>query len=498
MKKFISSILVLFVAAGLFAGNMESKVRNVPKNISVGAFKNPKENLGKLVENLISESSDESEKVKILHDWICDNIEYDTDLYFSGKNSKQDYVSVLKKKKAVCSGYSALMNEMCRIAGIECVSIKGYSKGFGYTGSLGNKTDHEWNAVKIGHNWELVDVTWDAGFVEYKTWIKSYSTEWFFLEPKYFIYSHLPEQSEFQYLKNPRTKAEFVKEPYVAGKFFRDGFSFGENAPDYKTEISGETEFDFNSKNKYSIIAQVLDEKSGNQIKNGAWVNRTNSKFTIKVDVPSKDTCRVLVFAKKIGEETYPYYFSVFEFEEEIIPNCQKLSEENQISMEDFDSFKKSFFKVRDNDRYYFLDDQFDDARKETVRQVLKKLDISGDIHEPIFEFKIAASFAYGGFGKDVVKFPSTYTSYSLSTGTKLISPVSGTLAKNSTVKFQIESSDFQKLALKVNGELLPFVKNPENGLFELETEITDSENVVVFGNTEGRNYTGLWYYEVK
>ncbi len=131
MKKFTVALLVLILAAPLFSASMDSRVRSVPKDTLELVTKSPKKGLPTLVKILTEKAGGTQAKVKIFHDWICDNIAYDADMYFSGRVSKQDYESVLKKKKAVCSGYSSLMNEMCRLAGIESIGIHGYSKGFG-------------------------------------------------------------------------------------------------------------------------------------------------------------------------------------------------------------------------------------------------------------------------------------------------------------------------------------------------------------------------------
>jgi transglutaminase/protease-like cytokinesis protein 3 len=130
---------------------MEAAVRLVPKESMEQVFVDPETALSGVVSSLTKGVSDQFLKAKILHDWICDNIAYDAEMYLRGRITAQDYVSVLKKKKAVCSGYTNVMNQMCELAGIESIGINGYSKGFGYTGKIGKDTDHAWNAVHIGN-----------------------------------------------------------------------------------------------------------------------------------------------------------------------------------------------------------------------------------------------------------------------------------------------------------------------------------------------------------
>lgn len=58
-----------------------------------------------------------------------------------------------------------------RVAGVHCVTVPGYSKGFGYqTGqSFSGEFDHAWNAVYLEGRWHLVDSTWGSGLVDTTT-----------------------------------------------------------------------------------------------------------------------------------------------------------------------------------------------------------------------------------------------------------------------------------------------------------------------------------------
>ena len=497
MKKLISALLALVVTSSLFAATMDSKVRSVPKDIMEKVFKKPKEGLPLVVKHLTQNAGGAQAKVKVMHDWICDNIAYDTDMYFSGKTSKQDYESVLKKKKGVCSGYASVMNEMCRLAGIESIGIHGYSKGFGYQGKLGNKPDHEWNAVNINGKWQLVDCTWDAGHVDWKTWIKHYSDEWLFLEPQYFIYSHLPEKEEYQYLKNPVSAEQFVKEPYVAGKFFKMGFSFGKNMPDYKTVISETTEFDFEIKQSGVSITSAIREASSNKtIENAVWVNRTGSAFTIDLDVPDKNNYRAFIFAKKTNEANYGERFAIAQFEQDFLPRAEGLLASKKITQKEFDFFKEAFFKVEENGSYYLYEDLFATQRNTAITKIFKLLEVSSGSLEPVLDFDLNADSSYSGFGNSM-KYPTCYASYDSATNTRLISPLGGTLKKGDKVKFEISSKDFSGIAVNVSGSLIPLKKDAK-GVYSAELEIGDVEQVVVYGTKNNKNYSGLWFYGVE
>ncbi|MBR3769567.1 MAG: leucine-rich repeat protein [Lachnospiraceae bacterium] len=98
----------------------------------------------------------EEEKVKIIHDLICDKVDYNHGV-LSGDNQitneeeevyfTQSAYSVFCTDLTVCAGYTQSFMWLCNAVDIEC---------FGVTSS-----DHAWNKVKVNDNWYNMDVTWD-------------------------------------------------------------------------------------------------------------------------------------------------------------------------------------------------------------------------------------------------------------------------------------------------------------------------------------------------
>lgn len=111
------------------------------------------------------------EKAAALHDWICNNIYYDTDSIV-GEYNTAPYVAtdVLEKKRAVCLGYANLYASLCRAISIPCNVVTGYA--LGVTGSHDvnwnennintEEANHAWNEVYIDNRWVIVDTTWDC------------------------------------------------------------------------------------------------------------------------------------------------------------------------------------------------------------------------------------------------------------------------------------------------------------------------------------------------
>lgn len=501
MKRMIvCAVLSLLCLTPSVSTPMSARVRSVPKDIQERIFTNPKETLPLLVKNLAGNSQNAADKVKVLHDWICDNIAYDTDI-FSRPVGEQDYESVLKKKKAVCAGYTNLMSAMCSLTDVEAIGISGYSKGFGYRGFIedGQQPDHAWNAVKLGGSWQLVDVTWDAGFVDYRTFIKRYSTNWLHLTPAQFVCSHLPEDNSFQYLKEPKTREEFVREPYIPGTFFALGLATGKNVPDYTNEISASVRYDFRlTKPGLSVIGDVASADGGAIIENASWTDRTGAAVSIAFDVPDKKPYKARVLAGRKSDAA-PVFFSIQEFEGELLPLAQQLLLQKKITQAEFDFFVQSYFKVEENGRYYHAENLFAAAQNAATAKILRLTERNTGGYDEVLSFSVQAADGYAGFGSGTLRFPTAYAAYHSAQNTHLVSPESGTLKAGGTYTFAVRTSEFSAAGIVLDGNLVPFKKNPASGAFELEFTVPDNcGSIPVFASKNGTNFTALYVYTVE
>ena len=93
------------------------------------------------------------DKIREVHNWLIDNIEYDVNL-----NADEPYSisGALTEGKAVCEGYSRSFKYIMDELEIPCVLVSGTG-----TNSNGETESHAWNYVQLDGNWYAVDVTWD-------------------------------------------------------------------------------------------------------------------------------------------------------------------------------------------------------------------------------------------------------------------------------------------------------------------------------------------------
>ena len=94
----------------------------------------------------------EYKKIKFIHDWIVNNIEYDTTLNRSNRNN---IYGLFVEKQATCGGYAKAFKYLVDELGIECIVIQGEAN------SNEKIENHAWNYIKINDKWYGVDCTWD-------------------------------------------------------------------------------------------------------------------------------------------------------------------------------------------------------------------------------------------------------------------------------------------------------------------------------------------------
>ena len=232
MKQFVFLSFILFYSVS-FGQNSYPKADSIAKNTKY------KGDLNQLVTSLTDNLETDIDKTRAMYFWITENIEYDYKKFNKGKQvvkfkcktkndcqiKKQKFENkliekVLRKKKGVCSGYSALFDRMCDIAKINCLNIEGFVKTkSSHVGSMGI-LDHAWNAVIIDNQTYYLDLTWASGFCEskknrkLKNFIKRRNDFYWFTPPEKFSVDHFPKNPD-KILNFDLTKDQYKNQPYI-------------------------------------------------------------------------------------------------------------------------------------------------------------------------------------------------------------------------------------------------------------------------------------------
>ena len=115
----------------------------------------------KIVSEITTENMSEVQKIRAVHDWICENTVYDDGL--SGDRKNHNDASVLMNDSTVCEGYARIANILYNTAGIESYYVE--------------SQDHAWNIVRAGNNYFHVDTTWDDGETTSHDWFMKSDSE---------------------------------------------------------------------------------------------------------------------------------------------------------------------------------------------------------------------------------------------------------------------------------------------------------------------------------
>jgi len=278
---------------------VDERVRQVPAQLARAVKQNPEANLPRLVSFLIQDRLTDSAKVRVIHDWMADNIVYDVQGYLSGHLPGGSPADVLRTGKSVCQGFGNLFEQMCKLAGLECVTVSGYGRGYSFrlfeTEDL-TKSNHAWDAVRIDGRWRLVDVTWDAGYVEGGRYIKEYSLDHFLAEPSAFVFTHFPEDQAWQLMRPALGVQQFTNLPFLRGGFWTYGLKFT-TAFSRVNRAEDEVEFAVLAPPNVSVLAGLLREDE-TKIPGATTVRRKGGVYCLTVKFPGPGRWIVRLYAK--------------------------------------------------------------------------------------------------------------------------------------------------------------------------------------------------------
>lgn len=317
MSRTIIAILLLLNGLQLIAQPyqfVDSIVKQYPKSIS-----NP-ESLANRINN---DFTTELDKARATYTWIATNIAYDVKKLSSKKKPHQfKYKNpderaakekayrnkiakvTIRKGKGVCGDYSTLYKRVCELTGLDCIIISGKAKlKNSDIGKLPRGGNHAWNAVKIDNQWNLVDVTWGAGYVDskQKQFFPKFKGIYFCTPPELFFLQHFPKNSEW--LMVERKDSTFAQLPLFHSHFLETRISSIEpHLGILKTKKDQTIEIKIRTSIHPSHFSyKFKKDKYATQIN---YVNE-NGLITFKIPPSLSKTDYLILFEKSIGFVTY-------------------------------------------------------------------------------------------------------------------------------------------------------------------------------------------------
>ncbi|HET9056093.1 MAG TPA: transglutaminase domain-containing protein [Chitinophagaceae bacterium] len=209
-----------------------------------------KRDLTVLTQELTSPYPEQLFKARAIFKWIAENIRYDykyyNRYYYKSKEPKTykckddkdceakrivweiRYIDrILRRKKAVCQGYSMLFKKMCDIAGLRSEMVPGYVRTEHYQVGTAGTLDHVWNTVWIDSTYYLLDATWAAGGCgknddgKLLRFTKNFNGYYWLTPAADFARNHFPQNNKWVLLPN-YTKDSFAANPYYLSSEIRN------------------------------------------------------------------------------------------------------------------------------------------------------------------------------------------------------------------------------------------------------------------------------------
>lgn len=255
------------------------------------------ESVKSLAAYLIEPAANDRERARAIFRWICENIDYDLEAYFTGRIGSTNSTDVLKSRSSVCSGYSDLFSSLAREAGLETVKIVGYGKGYSYRPgeNFTGPYNHAWNAVKINGSWYLVDATWGAGYLGNAGYVHWFDDHYFLTPPSEFVFDHLPDEERWQLLDEPLSKEEFERLVYVESDFFNLGLELGER----NGSIATEGEVNISVYAPMDVVMMASLESESGVLEGRTFCQRDEERYDIKARFPEAGSYILKAYAKR-------------------------------------------------------------------------------------------------------------------------------------------------------------------------------------------------------
>ncbi|XP_062611507.1 uncharacterized protein LOC134273317 isoform X4 [Saccostrea cucullata] len=224
---------------------VDDYVLNAPPRLLMGSFK-------ELIRYLTAEEDwDDVAKARAIFRWVTAidvySLKVDSD---PPTHSPLEYFTKIQKNQG---NHAHLVSGLCQMAGLPCVIVSGMNKSAAY--EIGSKCERknmgaQWNAVYIKDDWRFMDAFWASACVVGKK-----SSEWtlvdndgnvtqedeeesegetqhrvnefyFLPNPDQLIWTHFPDEQDWQLLEKPITVKDYESHVYVRERFYYLGINF--------------------------------------------------------------------------------------------------------------------------------------------------------------------------------------------------------------------------------------------------------------------------------
>lgn len=249
---------------------------------------------------------DDVDRARAIFRWLAENIEYDTDGFFSGHYGDLKPASVLKRRKTVCSGYTNLFTALAKLMGLNVTTIRGYAKDVAHSdGEPFEDANHDWIGIQLGDHWYLIEPTWGAGGLDDAgRFRRQFSPQYFLIEPADLADTHFAQEPRWR-APGQTTLAEFVKRirPFAAYYQYQLG---NISALDYRIQVdcSG---WRVTLTTPEDVYLTTSLEQGDQHFEQQTFIQRLGGRHHILVNAPQAGEYLLRIFAKRKHEAGHQF-----------------------------------------------------------------------------------------------------------------------------------------------------------------------------------------------
>ncbi len=194
-------LFLMFLGTGLLLSQKDQRYADIDR-VALGASSSDTQTSQALAKYIGKKFESEADRSRAIYAWIVNNIRYDVaNMYnITPYASTTDVViDVLRQRKGVCMHYAELYAEVANQLGIRALVVPGYTR----QNDAIDEMPHAWCATMIDGEWQLLDPTWGAGYLQNKKFVPLLNDHFYMTPPEEVIKSHMPFDPMWQMLKQP-------------------------------------------------------------------------------------------------------------------------------------------------------------------------------------------------------------------------------------------------------------------------------------------------------
>jgi hypothetical protein len=198
--------IIYFVILFAFPKNLLSEDFSYIDSLSIQTPAEVVRSIDELVAYCESHAPSDLARVRFYFVWVATHINYDEEMLLIDQQCPE---MVFNKRKAVCSGYTRLLAQLCEQSGIPARYVSGYGRDVDDETSIQN---HAWNVIRIDGQWHSFDVTWAANELtdDMGKPLSPAFESWFMPANACFQKTHLPFDPVYQLSTELVSKGHFL------------------------------------------------------------------------------------------------------------------------------------------------------------------------------------------------------------------------------------------------------------------------------------------------